>query len=107
LASERVGRPALTIYERWLASLSLTKKTQAREVAGQLTDQEAKQAVLHLAESYETVGASCRQSNRPPPTGVGSEPPGRELVISLARCQSKPQVRAWKEIGEWLKIAAY
>jgi hypothetical protein len=32
---------------------------QAREVAGQLTDQGAKQAVLHLAESYEGLARAA------------------------------------------------
>jgi hypothetical protein len=37
----------------------LDRAEQAREVAGQLTDQGAKQAVLHLAESYERLARAA------------------------------------------------
>jgi hypothetical protein len=37
----------------------LDRPEQAREVAGQLTDQGAKQAVLQLAESYERLARAA------------------------------------------------
>jgi hypothetical protein len=37
----------------------LDRAEQAREVAGQLTDPGAKQAVLHLAESYERLARAA------------------------------------------------
>jgi hypothetical protein len=37
----------------------LDRAEQAREVAGQLTDQGAKQAVLNLAESYERLARAA------------------------------------------------
>ena len=37
----------------------LDRAEQAREVAGQLSDPGAKQAVLHLAESYERLARAA------------------------------------------------
>jgi hypothetical protein len=53
---------------------------QAREVAGQLTDPGAKQAVLQLAESFERLARTAedraRAQNRYFAPGTPSDPPG-------------------------------
>ena len=46
----------------------LDRAEQAREVAGQLTNPAARQAVIRLAESYERLGASCCHPSGAPQT---------------------------------------
>jgi hypothetical protein len=58
----------------------LDRAEQAREVAGQLTDPGAKQAVLQLAESYERLARTdanrARAQKRDFAPGTPSDPPG-------------------------------
>ena len=58
----------------------LDRAEQAREVAGQLTDPGAKQAVLQLAESYERLGRTdanrAMAQKRDVAPGTSSDPPG-------------------------------
>ena len=58
----------------------LDRAEQAREVAGQLTDPGAKQAVLQLAESYERLARTdanrARAQKRDFAPETSSDPPG-------------------------------
>jgi hypothetical protein len=58
----------------------LDRAEQAREVAGQLTDPGAKQAVLQLAESFErlakTAAGRARAQKCDVAPGTPSDPPG-------------------------------
>ena len=58
----------------------LDRAEQAREVAGQLTDPGAKQAVLQLAESYERLARTdadrARAQKRDFAPEISSDPPG-------------------------------
>ena len=82
----------------------LDRPEQAREVAGQLTDPGAEQAVLNLAESY---GGWRELPSSPlaPQTGAGKAAPRMELVISLALPPNRQY--GMEEIGGCLNIEAY
>ena len=65
---------------------------QAREVAGQLIDPAAKEAVLQLAESFDRLGQSCP---RPTPREEGGRDDrewGQEPIISRSCCSIEQRV---------------
>ena len=71
----------------------LDRAEQAREVAGQLTDPNARKAVLELAQKLRSARASRRCPDCGPAKGIGHEGPGKKVVIAPVRSSVKQQAQ--------------